>query len=155
MFSVLARGFSLSNLVYISLTLGHLLGTFFYGRVDSLSPDQHSVGVSGRHSQIVNQVILYMQDHITDNITFGELAQRADLSKSQLSLVFMEQTNYSPINFFINLKMQRACRYLELSNMTIQQVAVNMGYKDPYYFSRLFARTMGLSPSAYRVLKKG
>lgn len=154
-FAVLDRGITPPNLVHISQTLGYLLSTLFFSASDPILSDHESGEVSGRHSQIVNNTILYMQEYITGSVTLDELAKRVGLSKSQLSLVFKEHTKYSPIDFFINLKMQRACRYLDLTDFSIQQVAASMGYKDPYYFSRLFAQNIGMAPSTYRNIKKG
>lgn len=153
-FSVFARGFSLNSLIHNSLALGYMLGILFFTHADAFAPGQRSTEVSGRHSQIMNKAILYMQTHVADDISMAELAKWLGVSKSQISFIFKSQTSYSPINFFINLKMQQACRYLESSNMPVQKVAAAVGYKDPYYFSRLFTKTMGLSPSAYRASKR-
>jgi AraC-like DNA-binding protein len=48
------------------------------------------------------------------------------------------------------MKMQRACHLLDNSDMSIKAVAAALGYSDPLYFSRLFKKTLGLSPRAYR-----
>jgi len=46
--------------------------------------------------------------------------------------------------------MQRACRHLSHSNQKIKGIAQELGYDDPYYFSRLFSKIIGKSPSEYR-----
>ena len=48
------------------------------------------------------------------------------------------------------MKIQRACLQLDNSNETIKQIAENLGYGDPYYFSRLFKKMIGMSPKQYR-----
>lgn len=154
-FDVLDQGITLPNLVYASHTLGHLLAAMFF-----LNSDPRQVGPAtatdiDRHARQVNDTIAYLQEHINENVTLEELAAWNHLSKSQLTLIFKDKTGYAPINFFINLKMQQACRYLDLTDMTVQQIAAVMGYKDPYYFSRCFARAIGMPPSTYRLIKKG
>ncbi|MFQ5609817.1 MAG: helix-turn-helix domain-containing protein, partial [Woeseiaceae bacterium] len=60
-----------------------------------------------------------------------------------------------PMAFFIQLRMRHACRLLDLSDRPVKIVALETGYSDPYYFSRVFKKAMGLSPEKYRAIKKG
>ena len=62
----------------------------------------------------------------------------------------MEETSKSPIDFFIHLKMEEACRLLRLTTRRISDIANELGYKDQYYFSRLFKKKIGVSPRNYR-----
>ena len=57
--------------------------------------------------------------------------------------------------YFIELRMRLACRLLDLSDKPVKVVAIEAGYRDPYYFSRVFKKAMGLSPEKYRAIKKG
>jgi YesN/AraC family two-component response regulator len=57
--------------------------------------------------------------------------------------------------YFIHLRVRLACRLLDLSDKPIKVVAIETGYRDPYYFSRVFKKAMGLSPEKYRAIKKG
>lgn len=57
--------------------------------------------------------------------------------------------------YFIQLRMRLACRLLDLSGKPIKTVAMETGYRDPYYFSRVFKKSMGISPEKYRDIKKG
>ena len=91
-----------------------------------------------------------MQQHIYTELDLGALATSVNLSKYHFARKFKQLTGRSPIQFFIQLKMQHACRLLDTTNDSIKQVAAATGYTDPYYFSRLFKQSTGLSPSAYR-----
>tara|TARA_R110000787_G_scaffold63634_4_gene143069 strand:+ start:2659 stop:3543 length:885 start_codon:yes stop_codon:yes gene_type:complete len=91
-----------------------------------------------------------MQQHIYTELDLGALATSANLSKYHFARKFKQLTGRSPIQFFIQLKMQHACRLLDTTSDSIKQVAAATGYTDPYYFSRLFKQSTGLSPSAYR-----
>jgi YesN/AraC family two-component response regulator len=51
--------------------------------------------------------------------------------------------------------MRLACRLLDLSGKPVKAVALEIGYRDPYYFSRIFKKSMGISPDKYREIKKG
>ena len=61
----------------------------------------------------------------------------------------------SPMAYFIQLKISKACELLDRTQMTMAQIATELGYDDPYYFSRIFKKTQGSSPTAYRASVKG
>jgi AraC family transcriptional regulator, arabinose operon regulatory protein len=83
------------------------------------------------------------------------MARHADLSPSHFSRLFKEQTSYSPIDYFIQLKVQHACRLLFLTSMTVREIGAELGYEDPAYFSRLFKKIVGMSPTQYRNKPRG
>jgi hypothetical protein len=64
--------------------------------------------------------------------------------------LFKEQTGYSPVDYFIHLKMQHACMLLSVTRKTVREIAWEIGYDDPYYFSRIFKKVIGMSPRRYR-----
>jgi len=59
------------------------------------------------------------------------------------------------LSYFTQLKIRAACRLLDLSGKSVKAVALETGYSDPYYFSRVFKKVMGISPEKYRAIKKG
>lgn len=79
----------------------------------------------------------------------------AGLSVSHFSDLFRDQTGQSPMSYFTQLKIRQACRFLDLTDKPVKVVAIETGYGDPYYFSRVFKKIMGLSPEKYRAIKKG
>jgi AraC-like DNA-binding protein len=56
----------------------------------------------------------------------------------------------SPIDFFIRLRMNRACRLLAESSLPVKDIAAQLGYDDPFYFSRLFKSVHAVAPTEYR-----
>jgi AraC family transcriptional regulator of arabinose operon len=85
----------------------------------------------------------------------GELATGAGLSVPHFCLLFRQQTGYAPIDFLIRQRIRKACRLLDNTSAAVATVAAEVGFEDPYYFSRRFHRVMGLSPRAYRKSVKG
>lgn len=51
--------------------------------------------------------------------------------------------------------MERACYLLDISNLSISEVAESLGYEDAFYFSRIFRRLIGISPTQYRASSRG
>lgn len=91
-----------------------------------------------------------MRNNIHQDLSLDTLAHYSQLSKFHFSKKFKELTDTSPIQHFINMKMQYACNELDNKNDSIKHIAESLGYADPYYFSRLFKKIVGMSPKQYR-----
>ncbi|MDO6445997.1 AraC family transcriptional regulator [Colwellia sp. 1_MG-2023] len=91
-----------------------------------------------------------MQENMHHELNLDTLAHYCQLSKFHFSKKFKELTDTSPIQYFINMKIQKACYQLDNSQDSIKQIAESLGYSDPYYFSRLFKKVVGVSPKNYR-----
>lgn len=107
-----------------------------------------------RHRQAVNERILetmrFMQDHLDMPLTLEVLAARAGQSIPHYCKLFKQRTSQSPMAYFIQLKVIKACVLLSQTGQSVRDIARELGYDDPYYFSRLFKKVQGCSPTAYR-----
>ena len=56
--------------------------------------------------------------------------------------------------YFSNLKIQKSCQYLYFTDLSIKEICREVGFDDPYYFSRMFKKLMGMAPSKYKALYK-
>lgn len=65
-----------------------------------------------------------------------------------------QKTGHSPIDYFIQMKMQKASQQLDFTNRSVKDIAMSMGFDDPYYFSKRFKKITGMSPRKYRTVKK-
>jgi AraC-like DNA-binding protein len=91
-----------------------------------------------------------MRNSLHQELSLDTLAHYSQLSKFHFAKKFKELTDSSPIQHFINMKIQRACSQLDNSDIAIKDIASGLGYSDPYYFSRLFKKLVGISPKQYR-----
>lgn len=96
--------------------------------------------------------IAYMMQHPDKPLQVSALSAMAGVSPSHYFVLFKCVTGFAPIDFFIRVRMQRACELLEETNSSVKQVAALLGYTDPFYFSRLFKSVNGVAPSVYRVM---
>lgn len=98
----------------------------------------------------LDQVQAYMLENLDQSVTLDMLAAVAKMSKYHFSTRYKQLTGYSPIKHFLNMKMEHACRLLDTSELSVGEIARRLGYDDPLYFSRLFSKTIGISPRGYR-----
>ena len=93
-------------------------------------------------------------DHLAENMkqpfALAGLARRCGLSVSRLVHLFTENTGVSPRSFLEQRRMQHASQLLRLTSLTVTEIAAEVGYPDPFYFSNRFRRHAGASPSAFR-----
>ncbi|WP_207063583.1 AraC family transcriptional regulator [Motiliproteus sp. SC1-56] len=103
----------------------------------------------------LERVHSYMQAHIHQSLELDTLARQVNLSKYHFAKRYKELTGTSAINHFINLKIEHACQLLDLGHQSVSEISYALGYDDAYYFSRIFKKVMGLSPTAYRKMRLG
>jgi AraC-like DNA-binding protein len=96
-----------------------------------------------------------MLRHLDESLQVATLAARANISPSHFFALFKRQIGCAPIDYFIRLRMQHACRLLDETVMSVKEVAATLGYEDPFYFSRIFKSVNRVAPSEYRLLKNG
>lgn len=144
----LSMGYSTENLEYATICLWYLLGSFNY------LPQFERIRAIQQHD-IIEKSIVYMHDHIDGGINLTELAALCGYSVSHYSMVFKKKTSRSPIEYFNNLKIQKACQILDFTDSHIKEIATQLNFEDQFYFSRVFKKVMGISPVEYRRKKKG
>lgn len=146
--NLLSTGLSAENLSYAHFCLGHLLAMFRYNRI-------YDRGKNLIPRDSCETAIVFMQSKVYHKIKLEDIARAVNLSPSHFSAVFRKRTNRAPMEYFIFLKIQRACHLLDTTTLRIKEVSSSLGFDDPYYFSRLFSKVMLISPAEYRKKHKG
>lgn len=142
-YNCLEKGYSEENLNYANLSLYYLIANFLF-------PQKHIELTQSPGQDTTDKVIEYMKNNISVRLTINDMATEFAYSPSHFQNIFKTKTGIAPIDYFIQLKVQRACQLLALSDLRIKEVAAAVGYSDPFYFSRLFHKIMGSSPLAYK-----
>ncbi|WP_315373425.1 helix-turn-helix transcriptional regulator, partial [Paenibacillus xylanexedens] len=83
-------------------------------------------------------------------ISLQELAQRLALSPVQLTRRFREAFQETPSGYLKRVRLKKAQNLLADSSLTLNQIAERCGYENGFYLSRVFSKTLGISPSEYR-----
>ena len=84
------------------------------------------------------------------DLSRAELADAAHLSEAQFGRRFRREVGMSPMQYVARLRVARARELLERSRLNVAEVARASGFSDPFHFSRIFKRTVGVSPRNYR-----
>jgi len=92
----------------------------------------------------------FIHQHLGDAIALDDLAGKFHLSVTHFSRLFRQRYRVSPMQYVTQARMGRACSMLRETRVKISQVGLAVGYEDPYYFSRIFRKTVGVSPQAFR-----
>jgi AraC family transcriptional regulator of arabinose operon len=142
-YKTLELGYSIDNLLFANMCLSQFLTLFIYNK-------RHYASASRDRLDCVDSAIHYMQEHINDNISLIALSKTYNYSVSRFSNLFKQKTGYAPIDYFLQMKMQKACQLLDFSDRSIKDIAFSMGFEDPYYFSKRFRKIIGVSPRKYR-----
>ena len=116
----------------------------------SIALQMREAQASSQHSFNLEEVQNFMLEQIGRQLDLDTLAATAKLSKYHFANKYKTLTGYSPIKHFLNMKMEHACHLLDTSELSVKGVAAALGYDDPLYFSRLFSKTIGMSPRSYR-----
>lgn len=107
--------------------------------------DQHSISQT---TPDIESALLYIKEHITQELSMNELADVASLSVSQFKQKFKLQVGISPRNY-INFNKIKAAKKSLLQNIPITKVAMDLGFNSSSYFSTVFKRYTACSPSEY------
>lgn len=143
-YKFLEQGYGEENLVLINMCLLNLISSFVLITGD--------IGTKTEKFQLtVNSSVQFMKENVHGNLNLNSIADNAGLSVSHFSAVFKRITGVSPINYYNNLKIEKACEYLKYSNTLVKEISYKLGIFDIHYFSRLFSKTMGLTPLKYRL----
>ncbi len=109
----------------------------------------HLNSTSG-YSLLTKKVMTYIYLNYPAPISLDTIAEELGHSKNHLMRIFKQETNWSINDFLIKHRLSVACVFLKSTDLSIAEVATNVGYLDSSYFSKVFKKEIGLLPSEYR-----
>lgn len=103
----------------------------------------------------VERTLRHLDEHVDATVRVAELAAAVGVSGSHLAALFRAATGGGILEYHQGVKMAHARRLLDTTSTSVAEVGRAVGMDDPFYFSRRFRATHGMSPRAYRALRKG
>ncbi len=105
---------------------------------------------SNNEDTILSHAAEYVRQHFTNHIAARELAEFCHCSESYLSHIFKRRLNVN-INTYINkVRVEASKTFLIESDSPVNEIAYNVGFNDPNYYSRVFRQLVGISPKEYK-----
>ena len=98
----------------------------------------------------INEVIQYVEQHYTDKLTLEMIAEHVNFSENYLCRVFREQMGMPLIHYINTVRLNKAAALILTGSVYMKEVATAVGFSDQFYFSRLFKKQFGVSPTDYR-----
>lgn len=142
--TLLEKGYSREIIEYVNVSVWQLIGSFIYNGYYSNTRHQNN------ESNIIDEAIGYMKKNLSKSLTVEEIADQLNYSTSYLYSLFKKETGYSPIYYYNQLKIRKACQYLSFTSMNVKVISYELDFNDPFYFSRLFKKIMNLAPTDYK-----
>jgi len=147
LYNTLKLGFSIDNLLFANFCLSQFLSLFIYN-------SRHYPTAQSTRPDTVDTAILYMQKNVTEMLTLKDISTHSNYSVSRFSNLFKQKTGYAPMDYFMQMKIQQACQQLDFTDKSIKEIALTLGFDDPYYFSKRFKQVTGMPPVKYRSTHK-
>jgi len=106
---------------------------------------------SGHNNDVVDDVKRYIEENYADEeLSLNSMASHVNFSPNHLSMVFSQQTGNTLIKYLTDFRMNKAKELLKCTNKKSSEISIMVGYKDPHYFSYLFKKTQGVTPTQFR-----
>jgi two-component system response regulator YesN len=107
---------------------------------------------SGQHTRVIGQAKEYIDKHYMEpNLSLYEIASQVNLSSSHFSAVFSQGTCQTFKEYLTTTRINKAKEILRSSSLSSNDIAYKVGFNDPHYFSYVFKKNTGFSPTEFRL----
>ena len=92
----------------------------------------------------------YVAEHYYENLMLTEVAEKVGVTAGYLSTLFQKQLEKGFVDYLNEIRIDHACTYLQQNYLKTYEIAYKVGFNDEKYFSKVFKKIMGQSPTEYR-----
>lgn len=126
------------------------LELYIYGMI-SRAVEMREKESRSQYRNIIRQALAYIEENYgNENISLKEVAQHTNVSTNYFSAVFSQEMQQTFVEYLTQKRMEKAKELLRKSDKRSAEIALEVGYKDPHYFSFVFRKTQGCTPRDYR-----
>lgn len=118
-----------------------------------LNPQSTKSKGKSNYEDSIQTVKEYIAENLNENLTVGALAKIVNMSSSHFSRVFKQQTGFSPYDYILISRLNRAKYLLQVTDMTVSSIAYEIGFNSESNFIYFFTENEGISPGKFRKLK--
>ena len=105
---------------------------------------------SGEKNPLVERAKEYVAEHYYENLMLTEVAEKVGVTAGYLSTLFQKQLEKGFVDYLNEIRIDHACTYLQQNYLKTYEIAYKVGFNDEKYFSKVFKKIMGQSPTEYR-----
>lgn len=118
-----------------------------------LNPQSAKSKGENSYEDSIQSVKEYIAENLNENLTVSRLAEIVNMSSSHFSRVFKQQTGFSPYDYILISRLNRAKYLLQVTDMTVSSIAYEIGFNSESNFIYFFTENEGISPGKFRRLK--
>ena len=134
------------NALYNEVIMSSHLYRFF---AELIKDTQSEANITSINTDYVSVAIKYIEYNYSNEISITDIAESAGISRSHLYRLFMSELKMTPNEYLVQFRIANACKLLKSSNVNISEAAYSSGYSDPLYFSRVFKKLKGITPTEF------
>ena len=130
--------------------LGNLsrLWSVIFRRCKDIPTEKGNKPLADRHLQ--REMVSYIFSHFAEPLSLEEIAASGNVSRSKCCLIFKKYLGESPIDFVNSYRLEKSCQQLRNTGKSITEIALSCGFNHSSYYTKLFTRKYGCTPSQYR-----
>ena len=147
----------LKNVIYeierLSFTFNQIKNKFnaeLYNAFNIISDEYFKFERSNVDFLIIKAGVEYLHKYYFENFDINYLATLSNISEVYFRRLFKKMFGYPPAEYRIKLRINKACDYLKYTQLSVHQIAEELGFIDPAYFSKIFKQERGITPLQYR-----
>ena len=110
----------------------------------------HERKLSSEAQRLVRRAMAYLHEHYTESLTRRAIAEHVGLDEDYLTYCFRQELGMTPITYLNRYRVNQARHLLKQTDKSVTAIALEVGFSDSSYFSRIFKRETGMAPDAYR-----
>jgi AraC-like DNA-binding protein len=121
-------------------------------QIKVISPD---VEIKSADEELLQKIVTYLENNLTNaQLSVESLSKHVGMSRSTLYSKLLQLTGESPVEYIRSFRLEKAAVFMEKSNMTIAEIAYQVGFTTPNYFARAFKSKFNMLPSDYIAKKR-
>lgn len=129
--------------------IGEIMQKWFVGKIADATRN-----VAGLKEEIikspVERAMIYIKEHYNHDISLDEVSKEVDISPYYFSKLFKEEKGVNFIDYLTGLRIEQAKKMMKDNRISVKEIGIEVGYQDPNYFSRIFKKNVGITPTEYK-----
>ncbi len=121
-----------------------------YDMIGNLSAHYRNKDIRENKFNIIAKGIAYLESDIKQELDISQIAKMCNVSEVYFRKLFKQYAGVSPVEYRINMKIERAKQYLQFEDLSVQEIADLLSFTDPTYFTKQFKKHCGMTPLQYK-----